>query len=368
MQKKGLLWFAPVALIAIVVACSGGSDKQPVSPSSTVSALGTGATTDPVTLKVNAPVLVSPVGGIQLTEANATVTFQAATGKFVNGQVYTYRVQLFNNAETTMLDEKLGTALSYKFPTSFDPDTLYKWRVRAEYQGATGPWTTMATFRSMLKPRGYIKDGELYDPLDDGKTVGTIFGPTTWIPGVGLRLDAEETYVEYDLGATVSSGEFSLLASGLSVISGTEDPKLRVMSMREGGAAINDNIYRMTVDKRGNGATAWRFLSGSNAAGTYIETTSRERVPFPFHEALTYFYKATWGDYSFHVLVQEGGIGGDTVYDGGKDYDGVYQPQPHLAYLGSPYAPGDRGDPSSVDGMIVRQVWLSRNPRPSWAK
>jgi hypothetical protein len=367
MQKKGLLWLASMALVALAVACSGG-DKQPVSPSPSPNgtSVSAGATTDTVNLKVNAPVLVSPTGGIRLTDASVTLTFQAATGKYVTGDSYTYRVQLLNSA-STLVEEKTGSALTYKMSTQFDTDTLYRWRVRAEMQGAAGPWSTTETFRSMLKPNGYIRGGEIYDTLDDGKTVGTIVGPSTWIPGKGLRLDAEESYVEYQLPQTVTGGEYSLLAEGLSVVSSNEDPKLRVMTMREGGYGINDNIYRMSVDKRGNGATAWRFLSGRNCGGCYIETTSSERIPYAFHESLTYFYKATWGNGDFHVLIQEGGVGGSRVYDGGKAYDGVYQPSPHMVFLGSPYASGDRGDPSTVDGMIIRQVWLSANPRPSWA-
>jgi hypothetical protein len=367
MQKKGLLWLAPMALTALAVACSGG-DKQPVSPSPSVggTSVSAGATSDTVNLKVNAPVLVSPTGGVRLTGASVTLTFQAATGKYVTGESFTYRVQLLNSA-STLLEEKTGSALTYQMSTQFDTDTLYRWRVRAEMQGAAGPWSTTETFRSMLKPSGYVRGSELYDTLDDGKTVGTIVGPYHWVAGKGISLDSESSYVEYQI-QTLTGGEFSALITNLAVVSSTEDPKDRVMSMREGGYGINDNIYRMTVDKRGNGATAWRFLSGQNCGGCYIETVSSERVPYPFHEDLWYFYKATWGGGDFHVRIQENGIGGKTAYDGGKAYKGIYQPNPHMVFAGSPYASGDRGDPSTVEGMIIRQIWVSPNPRPSWAQ
>jgi hypothetical protein len=55
-------------------------------------------------------------------------------------------------------------------------------------------------------------------------------------------------------------------------------------------------------------------------------------------------------------------------FNSAKAYSGIYQPLPHNVYLGSPYAAGDRGEPASVDGMIIRQVWCSANPRPSWAQ
>ncbi len=367
MQRKAFVWIPVVALVAVAAAC-GGDQKptSPTTPSTSTAASSIGATGDSVALKVNAPALTSPVGGARLTEGQVTLVFQAATAKYVTGEAFAYRVQLMD-AASTLLEEKTGTATSYKMATQFNPDTLYRWKVRAESQGMAGPWSTTETFRSMLKPSGYIKGNELYDTLDDGKTVGTIIGDATFVPGVGLRLNTESTYVEYQMPQTVTDGEYSLIVTGLHTQSGTEDPKLRVMSMREGGGAINDNVYRMTADCRGNGAVAYRFITGNTASGQYIETNSAERHPYPFHENLTYFYKATWGGGLFRLFVAEGGVNGSPVFDSAKAYKGTYSPNPHMVYLGSPYVGGDRGEPSSFDQMVIRQVWLSPNPRPSWA-
>jgi hypothetical protein len=366
MQRKAVLWIPVVALVALVLACGG--DQKPASPTTPSPSVANGASAaaDTVTLKVNAPALTSPVGGVRLTDSQVTLTFQAATAKFVTGESFTYRVQLMN-ASSVVLEEKTGTATSYKMATQFDADTLYRWRVRAEQQGQAGPWSTTESFRSMEKPTAYIKANEIYDPLIDGKTVGLVVGPHTWIPGQGLRLDSEGSYVEYGLTQTVSAGEYSMLVMGLETISSTEDPKWRVMSMREGGGAINDNRFRMTADKRGNGAVAYRFITGNTSAGNYIETGSSERKPYPFHESLTYFYKATWGGGIFRLLVLENGVTGSTVFDSTKSYKYDYVPNPHMVYLGSPFASGDRGEPASCEGMVVRQVWMSPNPRPSWA-
>ncbi len=104
----------------------------------------------------------------------------------------------------------------------------------------------------------------------------------------------------------------------------------------------------MSVDKRGNGAVAWRFISGDNGADEYVETIGSERVVVPMHENLTYFYQASWRGGAFNVLIKEGGFYGNTVYSYGKPYKGTYQPSPHNVYLGSPFRPGDRGEPSTV--------------------
>jgi hypothetical protein len=367
MQQKGLLWIAPVALVALVAACGGSEQKtaSPTTPSTSIAG-DAAASADGSTLKVNAPALSSPIGGVRLTGPQPTLTFQAATGKYVSGVALRYKVEL-QNAAGAVVETQTGTALSYTVKASLDVDTVYKWRVRAELEGAFGPWSGTDNFRTMLIPSGYIRGNEIYDPLNNGKTVGTIVGPYTWMPGVGLRLDAEESYVEYQLPVTLTGGEYSALITGLAVVSATEDPKLRVMTMREGNVAINDNIYRMSLDKRGNGAVAWRFISGDASTGKYIETVSSERIPYPFHENLTYFWKGTWGGGTFHVQVTEGGVNGNTFYDSTRSYTGVYQPSPHMVYIGSPYASGDRGDPSTCDGMVIRQVWVSPNPRPAFA-
>jgi hypothetical protein len=368
MVRRGVLWSAATVIVALAGACGGGDrSASPAAPGGTASAAVSGAAADGVTLKVNPPALTSPVGGTRLTDTQATLTFQPVTGKYVQGDTFTYRVEL-QNAAGTILETQAGTATSYKMKTVFETDTTYKWRARAEFLGSYGPWSPLETFKSAVKPAGYLNGSELYDSLDNGRTVGTIVGPSTWIPGVGLRLDSEDSYIEYQLPQTLGAGEYSALVTNIGVVSATEEPKDRVISMRQGRAAINDNPYRMTVEKRGNGATAWRFLTGSTVSGSYIETGPSERIAYAFRESATYFYRATWGGGAFRVQIIEGGIAGKTIYDGGKPYKGQYTPSPHMVYAGSPYAAGDRGEPATVPGMIIRQIWVSPNPRPAWAQ
>jgi len=166
---------------------------------------------------------------------------------------------------------------------------------------------------------------------------------------------------------TLTGGEYSALITNVTNISNTEDPKWRVISIREGQAPMNDNRYRMTVDKRGNGAVAWRFLTGDARSGKYIETVGSERVRYRFQGNLTYLVSATWNGGVFRVQYREGGAGGTVVYDFGKGYGGVYAPSPMMVYAGSPWVPGERGEPSTLKDMIIRQIWVSPNPRPAFA-
>jgi len=354
--------------LAIAVACSKQS-SQPNAPSAINPAM-IGANADGSTLKVTAPTPQSPVNGVRLPQGEPVVlTFGNSTIMFSQPVELSYRIEVMNagggNVETAVVGSGAGST-SRIVTAALEGEQTYRWRVRAEYQGAFGPWSTVQSF--IAPPNdGYIRGNELYDPLNNGKTVGEIHGPVTFIPGLGARLESPSSYIEYQMPEAVVEGEYSALVSGLGVISRNEDPKWRVLSMREGFAAINDNEFRMTVEKRGNGAVAWRFITGSNRSGQYIETVSFERQVVAFHEDLTYFVKAQWAGGQFRVLFQEGGVDGNTVYDFSKGYSRSYTPFPHMVEAGSPYSPGDRGEPSSVAGMVIRQIWVSPNPRPAYA-
>lgn len=366
MQHKGVLWAIAATTVAVAVACGESSPNlnSPSAARSAATGAGVDAAADGSTIKASAPTLTSPIGGARLTVAEATLTFQSAKGTYAPNQVFTHRVQLLN-ANNVVLESRMTSANSITMTTVLDTDTLYRWRVRAEQDEVSfGPWSTTESFRSLEKQEGYIRGNEIYDPLTEGKTVGRIYGPTTFIPGVGITMESRSSYVEYELPTTLVEGEYSALISGLEVISSNEDPKDRMITMREGDAAINDNIYRMSVDKRGNGAVAWRFLTGP---GEYIETQGAERRVHSFHESLTYFVQATWRNNFFAVLIKEGGFNGEVVYNFGKEYTKSYTPLPHKVFIGSPYKAGDRGDASTVENMVVRQVWVSPNPRPAYA-
>jgi hypothetical protein len=350
------------------MAC-GKSSPAPTSPSAGLpahaSVVGDG------TLKVSAPTPISPVNGQKPDQELILVTRNSTTLYVAGSVALSYRFEIYTPAgarvyQSPPVDGGTSGTTSFKPDAQLNAEQPYQWQVRAEYQGNAGPWSSRASFIAP-RPAGYIQGHELYDPLIDGVTVGNIHGPVTFIPGVGVRLDSDESYIEYRLPETLTAGEYSALFTNLSVVSSTEDPKWRIMTMREGDGQINDNIYRMSVDKRGNGAIAWRFVSGNSSSGEYIETIGQERQVYSFHEALTYFVKATWNGGVFRVQIWENGVDGDRIYDFGKGYDGVYQPLPHMVFAGSPFKGGDRGEPSSVDGMIVRQIWVSDRPRPAFA-
>jgi hypothetical protein len=367
MHQKGVLWSAAAvaAVVALAIAC-GGNSRSPASPTSAGVPTEVDVAADGSTLKVSAPVLSSPVGGVRLTGDSDTVTlvFQAAAGKFVSGQPYTYQVQLMNAAGALLEEKTGGTGLSYAMSTRLDVDTTYRWRVRANFSGAVGPWSATETFRSVEERKGYLRGNELYDPLTKGTTIGTIVGPVTFIPGVGVRLEDFGSRIVYELQEPLEDGELSALVT--NVATNTEGGKTKIFSMAQGYGDLTTNERRMTVEKRGDsptGAVAWRFLT---SGGDGVDTIGAERVVREFDPGQTYFWEADWRDGVFRLRINRGGVSGPNIYDFGKRYEGFYRPEPHVVYLGGGPARGGL-DSQTVPGMVIRQVWVSYNPRPVWA-
>lgn len=370
MMKK-LVVCTGVAAAALIVACSE-SARTPVSPSATPvarSASHGGAET----LKVAPSAPMDPPDGQEISDTSFSLVVTNAEATYVEGVAFTYRFQVFD-ADNTLVDEADGVAqgagglTSHLVTASFDPGT-YTWWARAEIGEDFGPWSDTSTF---VIPEavsdGYIHGNELYDPLTscnpDGsvKTIGTVHGLVTCVPGVGAKLENQLSYISYQLDATLTQGEFSILATGLRT--NTEGGKTKLFAMAEGYSDLVVNERRMTVEKRGDppGVIAWRFISHEDQ----IDTVGAERVMREFNQKQTYFWKATWRNQFFKVRVREGGANGVIIYDFGKPYAGAYDPNPHVIYLGAPV--GRSGvDGASVDGAIIRQVWVSNRPRPPFA-
>ena len=141
-----------------------------------------------------------------------------APPKYGNAPI-TYRFQVFNPGGQLVADGQGivpgATTTGYNIGTgNLEGDQPYTWWARVEYQGEAGPWSTKWSFIAPSND-GYIRGNELYDPLVNGKSVGNIAGPTTFIPGVGLRFHAQLSSVTYTLQQTLTEGEFSMLITGM---------------------------------------------------------------------------------------------------------------------------------------------------------
>jgi hypothetical protein len=360
--------YASISAIAVAIFASActKSPQAPASPNAS-SPTAASAAADGSTLKSTAPTPQSPINGQQPQSLDIVLTLANAAAKYADGLNPTYRFQVYNAAGTLAYEAANvaaggGGVTAHTVGTTLDGDQPYSWQARAEANGAVGPWSSRAAFVAPAST-GYIRGNEMYDPLFNGKTVGTMNGPLTFIPGVGLKFESQSSYVAYQLPQTLNEGEFSLLVTGMPA--NTKGTKTKLFAMAEGFDDIVTNDRRMTIEKRGDpaGIIAWRFITHDDQ----VDTEGAEREFYNFLESQTYFFQATWRSNRFTLVVKEGGVDGRTVYNKGKSFRGrAYDPNPHVLYLGAP-AGRSGEDGASVDRAIIRQVWVSGRPRPAFA-
>jgi hypothetical protein len=360
MQHKKVVACTSAVVLALAMACSKDSDT-PVSPSGTERG-GTSAGPGGETLKASTPSPQSPVNGAQAEQL--VFTAGKSTGTFDQSldPLYSYEFEVRSGSNVVCASGPVGggSGSSVTWTAAnclLDFDASYAWRVRANYQDRVTAWSSDATFRSPIG--GFIRGNEVFDPLTNGKSVGHVIGPVTFIPGVGARLETFESHIKYVLPQTLTHGEFSLIVT--NVATNTEGEKTKLFAMGEGDADIVVNDRRMTVEKRGEppGIVAWRFITREDQ----IDTEGvHNRLYVEFDPGQAYLWTATWNGF-FNVRVQQGGSSGPTVYNKGLPYAGVYDPTPHHAFVGAPLGrSGAVG--ATVPGMIVRNVWISPRPRP----
>jgi len=362
---KRVFHFGSLLLLASAMAVSCGKESAaPTSPSAVRQAGGN--VTPPGGLKASAPTPQSPTNGAKPTGALVLVAGASRMLYISETLPLSYEFEILTPQGAHVWSQTVpgdsGGTVSVSPNASLTTDQPYNWRVRATYLGAAGPWSGNAAFIAN-RPSGYIRGNEIYDPLTNCETVGTIRGPVTCIPGVGMRLDTLDSWIVYELPQALEQGEFSALVSG--VATNTEGTKTRILAMAEGFGDVTENPGRMTVEKRGDGPTggiAWRFITSSDQ----IETVGAERVVREFDPGRTYFWEANWRNNFFNVLIRLDSPNGPEHYSMGKPYEGFYRPEPHVVYAGGGPARGGATN-QTVPGMIIRQVWVSPNPRPSFA-
>lgn len=362
MQHKKFVACASAAVLALAMACSKQS-STPVSP--TAALPGTGdAAPDGSTLKVTAPTPQSPVNGQQPDVL--VLTAGASTGEFTSAPALSYQFQVYNSANQLVYSGTQaggGGSVSHTVTGQIEFDQPHTWRVRATYSGASGPWSSAASFKS--PSGGYIRGNEVFDPLTNGKTAGDISGPTQFIQGQGLKLLGHESYVTYRLPQNLQGGELSMMILGAD--EGTEGDKSKVFSMQEGPDVndITDDDYRFTAELRGRnygtpGAVTYRIIAGDG------KSRDGARVGLNFNSSRWYFWRFTWQTGSARLEVKEDGPNGRTIYNSGIGTGShPYRPDPHYIHLGAPFGRAGAMD-ATLPGGIYKNVWASSRPRPQF--
>jgi hypothetical protein len=377
---KALTLAALAAVLAGTWAC--GSDSSPSSPSSPSSS------TPPTPLTLTKPTADSPADGAQLDSKRPTLTVNNGTSNQTTA-AKTYEFQISDNASftatasfnawfavtvtATSVAEGTAGKTSYTPTQDLQPTTKYYWRARLVQGSTNSEWSDVRSFKTKLE--GYSRPGELYDPLIFGETVGRVVGSVTWLPGRGVRLNDQGSYIKYVLPEIVTSGEYSMDVEGLQANAPGDKPKVFGMADDDGSASFDfvTNLWRVDVQYRGTAGVPpnciqWRAMFGDDSHKIEPATEVRYQNVFLLNPSTTYHFKALWGNTGkgngFRLLVLEGGRDGVVFYDQYAETSATYRPPHPTAYLGTPV--GRSGSESAtIPGTIYRNVWLSRNPRPA---
>ncbi len=360
MTRKVLLCTV-TGLLALAVACSKTS-PNPTSPSSAIPGSASAAA-DGSTLKVPSPGVVSPTGGVQADDPT-TLTANTVKGKFDQSIQVSYLFQV--RSGTTVVAQGVvgptgGSTVSF-VPTGLDFEVNYTWRVQATYQGANGPWSADASFKTAAG--AYIRGAELRDPLTNGKTVGTLVGAAN-LTANGVNLPDATSFVQYQLPQTIQAGEFSMMITNLSTK--VHGAKSSVFSMGEGTSNITTNDYRATVDFRARdypdpGSVACRIITGDHTSRIFDCPRSRPG----WDPTRWYFWQFSWRTGSATLIVRQDSETGNVIYNvtiGTGSH--AYNPQPHVLYVGKPTPRGGEVDGTAWP-ITIKNVWASASPRPTF--
>ena len=349
-----------LALSAAIATAACGDDPPPTQPTPP-------PTPPPVANPVlTAPTADSPGDNEQLTTLRPTLVVRKASSDQTGPRSYEFQVSDdpdFAPASASSVGRyyrvvvtQSGVAegpvdATFTVPNDLQPATRFYWRARARQGTTDGPFSATRSFRTRVT--NFNLAGELYDPLVNGTTVGQLVGNVTLSPR-GATINTNDSHVRYNLARTITAGEFSFEAEGIQ--NNSPGDKTKMMAMYDGNGDITTSDWRMTVEKRDGGVIAWRFIAGE-PEDEQIDTVGNERVAVNFNPGQTYFWRATWGG-GFDLNIFEGGIGGNRIYAFGKPLAATYEPNPHVAYLGSPI--GRAGpDDASVVGATWRNVYIA---------
>jgi hypothetical protein len=319
---------------------------------------------------------VSPVNNEQLSTLRPTLTVQNATASASGTRTYEFQV-------SDRTDFTLGASLTASFlvvvnqtgvaegadgRTSFtvsqdlQPATRMYWRSRVVQGSSTSAWSEAAAFRTEVV--GYSRPGELYDPLINGKTIGTVSGSHTWVAGKGIRLESERSYVRYQLAEAMTNGEFSVEVEGLRP--NGPNHKLKIFSMNDRDADPSFSDMYMSAMYRGldgnpPNCISFKAVFGSQARIAEPDRSERNASIRMLDSSRTYFWKATWGS-EFRLLVLDGGVTGNSIYEMAQSVGGTLRGT--HAWLGSNQAVSGT-DAGTFPGATFKNLFIGNKPRPS---
>ena len=154
MKHQTFTALAAATAVAFTLACSG----QPGSPTSPngLDPAGSSAYADGSTLKVTAPVAVSPAGGIEIDDTSPVLVINNATPKFVPSLALSYIFEVLDAQSRVVyrsnpVAQGGGGRTSHEINLDLNPEGSYTWRAHAVFQTYTGPRAAVASFKTLSR-------------------------------------------------------------------------------------------------------------------------------------------------------------------------------------------------------------------------
>lgn len=187
----------PVAVAVLMAACSG-TPGTPTSPSAASGGAATAAA-DGSTLKVTAPVLVSPENGVRVEAPGPVLQWQNSTARFVGGLALNYELEVRlggNVVHSATVPEAAGS--TQYTPPDGEYDTAYTWRVRARQDGSVGPWSAPSTFTTPEQPTagGRVGSPRTIDINEAVSIIRAIYNAGRYDIGSRSTRDQRNLYLE----------------------------------------------------------------------------------------------------------------------------------------------------------------------------
>ena len=360
-RTRSVVW--GFSMIIVAASCRGSTSPE-----------GTpGSPTEPGSIvTLTAPVAETPAAGVQLSTLRPALTVRNGTSTQTGTRVYEFQVADRTDF-TTLTASRTGVPetpdrTSVTFEQDLPATARLFWRARVTQGTVTSAWSQAEIF--LTRRVGFNRPGELFDPLIHGETVGTAIGATTFVDGVGIRIESGVSYVRYQLPQTVAAGEFSMDVRGLRV-NGPGD-KLKIFSMLDGPGDLLNSKFQAAAHYRGVGGNpdnciAFKAVWGDDDIRLEPDLNERSASVFALDPARTYHWQATWTSNSFRVVIRDGGLQGAIIYDRSEFAPagtGPYAPSPHFAYLGATNQSFSSVEVGSWPGVTYSNVWLGNGPRP----
>ena len=152
-MRKQLSWLAIAGALSFVVTSCTGSPQTPISPSAAAGGT-TFARSDPATLKVDAPKIISPAEDELLDTRRPNLLWVNPAGKYA-GTGLAYEIELRDATDKVVYAIIVGETPdigSHIVPFELDLDKAYYWQVRGVLGTGTGtavgPWSITGGFKT----------------------------------------------------------------------------------------------------------------------------------------------------------------------------------------------------------------------------